>query len=196
MDGEPFAAVLLAGGRSRRMGRDKALLPLPGGGLLWERQLGTLRALGPAELFISGPRRDGFPADVPCLDDPRPDCGPLGGIVGALAATRLTKLAILAIDLPEMTPDFLRALLARAEPGRGVVPRRGQDGFYEPLAAVYPASCRALAEQRLAGGDWSLQSFVRALGGAVSAHDIAPEEERLFLNWNEPAAFSGTAPGA
>ena len=66
---EPFAAVLLAGGRSRRMGRDKALLPLPDGRLLWERQLDVLlRELGPAKLFLSGPRRAGFPAGtLTCL---------------------------------------------------------------------------------------------------------------------------------
>ena len=57
---EPFAAVLLAGGRSRRMGRDKALLPLADGRLLWQRQWDVLRELGPAELFVSGPRGRNF----------------------------------------------------------------------------------------------------------------------------------------
>ena len=82
----PFAAVLVAGGRSRRMGRDKALLRLRDGRLLWERQLKILQSLGPGELFVSGPARDGFPADVVLLADERPDYGPLSGIVAALEA--------------------------------------------------------------------------------------------------------------
>jgi molybdopterin-guanine dinucleotide biosynthesis protein A len=64
----PFAAALLAGGKSRRMGRDKALLPVEWEGAsvpLWERQLSILKALAPAELVISGPHRKGYPTSVP-----------------------------------------------------------------------------------------------------------------------------------
>ncbi len=107
-----FAAVLLAGGQSRRMGRDKALLLVDGGRVLWERQLDVLRSLGPAELFISGPARPGFPYDVRLLEDERPGLGPLSGIVAALEAMTTPLLVVLAVDLPAMRADFLRGLLA------------------------------------------------------------------------------------
>ena len=185
--GADFAAVLLAGGQSRRMGRDKALLPLPDGRLLWERQLGILRELGPAELFISGFVRPGFPEDVPLLADELPGRGPLGGIAAALAAMRSPRLVVLAVDLPAMTAGFLSRLLGESPDGRGIVPRHGgPNGFYEPLAAVYPVGCRTLARERLAGEDWSLQTFVRAAGGALREHQIAATEEPLFANWNAP----------
>ena len=84
----PFAAVLLAGGGSHRMGRDKALLPLPDGRLLWERQWEVLDALEPAEWFVSGSWRGGLPADLPWLADDFPRPGPLAGIAPALVRMR------------------------------------------------------------------------------------------------------------
>ncbi len=186
----PFAAVLLAGGLSRRMGRDKALLPLPDGRLLWQRQLDVLRALEPAELFFSGPAREGFPPDVPLLPDATPGLGPLSGIAAALAAMRSPLLVVLAVDLPRMTTGFLRGLLAISREDSGVVPMHGTSGFYEPLAAVYPSSARALATARLAGENRSLQAFVRA---AVSAGRLQqwsldrPADLQCLTNWNTPA---------
>ena len=182
----PFAAVLLAGGRSRRMGHDKALLPLPEGRRLWERQLAVLRALEPAELFISGPLRAGFPADVPLLADDVPDLGPLAGIVAALQAMRSPRLVVLAVDLPAMTAGFLAALLDE-QPAVGVVPRM-DDGFFEPLAAIYPREALPLAKIRLRGEDRALQSFVRSLveHGLATAHSVTGAAVGFFANWNEP----------
>ena len=185
----PFAAVLLAGGSSRRMGRDKALLPLGDGRLLWQRQLDVLRQLGPAELFVSGPRREGFPPELVCLQDEQPGRGPLGGIASALGAMSVARLVVLAIDLPLMPPEFLRVLLERAADSHGIVPRHPASGLYEPLAAVYPSACLALARARLDGVDWSLQRFVQAAGNCLRDYEIAIGEEAIFANWNEPTSY-------
>ena len=188
---KPFAAVLLAGGRSQRMGRDKALLRLEDGRRLWERQLAVLRELGPAELFISGPRRDGFPAEVSCLADTLPGRGPLAGIAAALRAATSPRVVVLAVDLPEMTAGFLRGLLGAQGGGKdeesGIVPQTA-DGFFEGLAAVYPRVGLAVAERQLEGNDRSLQTFVRELvrSGLVTARPVAVEEAGLFANWNRP----------
>lgn len=184
----PFAAVLLAGGRSQRMGRDKALLPLPGGQLLWQRQLAVLNALQPAELFISGPGREGFPASATRLADETPGLGPLAGIVTTLRAMRSPRLLVLAIDLPLMTSDFLRGLLTddlTSSSARGIIPQTG-DGFFEPLAAVYPRTALATAEEHLRSADRSLQTLSRQLvrNGAASARPILDSESSLFANWN------------
>lgn len=184
----PFAAVLLAGGKSRRMGRDKALLPLPDGRLLWQRQLSVLEELGPTERYISGFARPGFPPEARVLADTWPDAGPLGGIAAALTVMHTPLLVVLAIDLPAMTAGFLRRLLAQAErDGKGVVPRHaGAAGYYEPLAAVYPRECLPLATERLAGGQLRMQEFVRAAGEVLQPLEIAVGEEPLFANWNHP----------
>ena len=187
-----FAAVLLAGGQSRRMGRDKALLPLPDGRLLWERQLGVLRALNPAELFISGFARPGFPAETPLLSDEFPGSGPLGGIAAALAAMSSTHLVVMALDLPRMDAPFLNGLLASSGEGHGTIPRHpGADGFYEPLSAVYPKGCAPSACDALRAGHLSLQSYVRDAGPLLRPYLLTAGQELLFANWNRPEDVSG-----
>ncbi len=182
----PFAAVLLAGGQSRRMGRDKALLPLADGRLLWQRQLGILQELEPAELLISGPGREGFSPDVPLLADRTPGLGPLSGIAAALGAMHSPRLIVLAVDMPEMTAAYLRGLLDRCSDERGIVPQHPDTGFYEPLAAIYPRSVLPLAVTRLAEQNRALQGFVRSAGSLVEAWRIAAGDRALFTNWNEP----------
>ena len=176
------------------MGRDKAILPLPDGRLLWQRQLDVLRELGPAELFISGPARAGFPADVPTVEDAVPGLGPLGGIVAALAAMRSARLLVLAVDLPMMTSAFLRELLHHCgnDGLRGAVPQAA-DGFFEPLAAVYPHAALATAQARLDRRELSLQPFVRALSEdrQVANFPLGVAETALFVNWNAPADLRG-----
>ena len=193
MSAVEFSAVLLAGGRSRRMGRDKALLPMPGDGrVLWQRQLeDVLHPLRPAELFLSGPARDGLPKDITILPDVSPEeqLGPLAGIAAALSAMRTPLLIVLAIDLPLMTAEFFRdELLPHCRSRKGTVPC-GEDGFFEPLAAIYPRECHALASAQLRNhADRSLQSFVRAARdeGLVALFPITESNAPLFANWNTP----------
>ena len=179
----PFTAVLLAGGQSTRMGRDKATVHFEGAPL-WQRQLATLRAVDPAELLIAGPLNGPYAdAEVEIVPDDMPGLGPLGGIATALRRMRCERLLVLAIDLPAMTPAFLRELLT----AEGVVPLLGEK--YEPLAAVFPRAIRALAEQCLAAEDRSMQRFVRA---GVAARWLTPRligdaERALFRNVNRPA---------
>jgi molybdopterin-guanine dinucleotide biosynthesis protein A len=187
----PFAAVLLAGGRSQRMGRDKALLRLPDGQPLWRCQLSALEALAPAELFISGFERAEFPRHVRRLDDAVSGLGPLAGLTAALRAMRSPLLVVLAVDLPAMTADYLRGLLALSRTGCGAVPRHGD--FYEPLAAVYPAECLPLVEERLHGADRSMQGWIRAAlaAGLVRTVEVGEADAPLFLNWNSPDDLLG-----
>jgi molybdopterin-guanine dinucleotide biosynthesis protein A len=178
-----FAAVLLAGGRSTRMGRDKATL-LVDGQPLWQRQLATLRMLTPSELFISG-RRDGpfASANVEVIEDAVPGLGPLAGIAAALRRAESPRILVLAIDLPAMTADFLRRLLRQDRP---TIPK--QADHYEPLAAVYPKSALPLAEEFLRESDRSMQRFVRRLlaDGVIETCEVSPAEAPLFQNVNRP----------
>jgi molybdenum cofactor guanylyltransferase len=186
----PFSAVLLAGGRSQRMGRDKAALTL-GGQVLWLHQMGTLRSILPAEFFISG-RSEGPYAGhgVEIVPDRAPGEGPLSGLVASLHRVRTDWLVVLAVDLPRMSSSFLAGLLERAcASGKGIVPCE-QDRFH-PLAAVYPRACLALAMDGLQAGERSLQHFVRLARdhGLVELQGIAKEEQALFENVNTPADF-------
>ncbi len=158
------------------MGRDKAFLEIEGE-LLWRRQLGTLRELSPAQLMISGPPHPEW-SDCEIVADEIADAGPLAGVTAALQRCTTPFLVVLAVDLPWMTADFLRSL------SHGAVPR-GSAGF-EPLAAVYPATCASLAAQKLSSGDFSMQDFVRHAidQRLLTERKISEAESVLFKNLN------------
>jgi len=183
-----FSAVLMAGGMSRRMGQDKATLRW-GEGFLWEWQLQKLQTLKPAELFIS--IRTGQRFEAPgtmMLVDARNDLGPLAGLSAALNHLQTDWLLVLAVDLPEMSADFLAGLLQKAAAtGKGVVPEL--DGWFEPLAAVYPKKSAALALDLLEGADRSLQNFVRRSVecGWVETFPVTEKDRGQFHNVNTPA---------
>jgi molybdopterin-guanine dinucleotide biosynthesis protein A len=137
-----FSAVILAGGKSSRMGRDKAFVEISGQTLL-ARQIQLARELGAAEIFISG-RADVDYSPFGCrvwLDEVA-DAGPLAGIARALAETSAPLLLVLAVDLPEMSAEFLRRLATHCTETTGVIPRVA--GQVEPLAAFYPKTSEKL----------------------------------------------------
>jgi len=183
-----FSAVLLAGGKSSRMGTDKARLEI-GGLPLWRWQLETLRESGAGEVFVSGRRDDVF-SEVEVLEDDVPDAGPLTGLIVSLRRARFPWLLVLAVDLPGMTAEYLRRLVALAQPGVGVVPKCGE--FFEPVAALYPGEALASAEHCRSEGELSLQILARRLvnAGLVRSLDVAADEAGLFANVNTPGDWA------
>jgi len=182
MEATGLSAVLLAGGESRRMGRDKATIEF-NGVPLWKRQLELLRALQPKEIFVSARTKPKWlPDDVELLLDDPPSRGPLSGLTKALVAMRAPHLLALAVDMPFMTVGELRKLLELATEGYGVVPVIGERA--EPLAAIYPAHAAADFKAALAGEDFSLQ---RLVGKFAPRHRIATKEAMdLYRNFNTP----------
>ncbi len=192
-----FSAVLLAAGRSTRMGRDKALLEI-GGLPLWHRQRDVLARAGAAEIFLSARpvaeqpwvaealARGGFAA---VLHDALPSAGPLCGVTAAIERAAPAHVAVLAVDLPRMTADWFLSLAAECTPASGAV-GRNREGFFEPLAAIYPAEIKWLAWEALARGDNSLQHLLAAAvaQGLMRVHEITASEAAWFENWNAPAS--------
>src|SRR5438105_14638587 len=128
--GMNLSAVLLAGGKSRRMGKDKATA-LFQGKPLWQVQLNLLRELRPAEIFLSARSDPGWrPADVTFAADKPPSRGPLSGVAASLGRIRTKHLITLAIDMPFMNEKYLCFLCDQTKPGRGVLPMIG--GRAEP----------------------------------------------------------------
>jgi molybdopterin-guanine dinucleotide biosynthesis protein A len=181
-----FAAVLLAGGESRRMGRDKATIVFRGQPL-WQRQLELLRNLHPRKIFVSARTRPSWLPDEAelLLDDP-PSCGPLSGLTKAIEQVQTSHLIALAVDMPFMTPEQMRVHCSLATEGRGVMPVIGERT--EPLAAIYPQEAAADFAATLAGRDFSLQRLTRRLVavGKLQLFPVPPEGERLYRNVNTP----------
>ena len=181
-----LSAVLLAGGKSRRMGQDKAMMRF-GVAPLWQIQLDLLRKVQPTELFISAQIDPVWrPADVKFAPDNQPARGPISGIAATLSRMNTDHLLAFAIDMPFMTENYLRELREHIGPNRGVVPTI-EDRF-EPLAAIYPRSAHVDFADALFGNDFSLQPLVKKLvaGGKLQPIQISDEERQLFRNLNEP----------
>jgi len=179
-----IGAVLLAGGESRRMGTDKAML-LFRGKPLWQIQLETLRKLEPEEINVSARIDPSWrPHDVRFVADIPPSRGPLSGLAASLDRMRTTHLLALAIDMPWMSNKYLEYLCAQIVPGRGVVPKIG--GRAEPLAAIYPREAGTEFHNGLTGPDFSLQSVIRDLvaSGKLSEPSVTEAHKKLFRNAN------------
>ncbi|MDB6170360.1 MAG: hypothetical protein JWM88_3224 [Verrucomicrobia bacterium] len=185
----PFSAVLLAAGHSIRMRRDKALLEHEGR-LMWQRQRDVLASAGAEEIFLSARSNQGWAESAEgfaaVVRDAGPDTGPLGGIVAGLDRCRHPQLAVLAVDLPQVTAAWFQSLQAECAPAGGRVGRRGN--FFEPLAAIYPRDLLPLAHAAVEARELSLQKLISksVAQGLMTVREISPEEAGLFVNWNEP----------
>jgi molybdopterin-guanine dinucleotide biosynthesis protein A len=180
-----ISAVLLAGGESRRFGEDKATFVWEGQPL-WKRQLATLQETGVEEIILSARTDPPWrPADVIFVPDSSPRCGPLGGLLASLGSMRGSHILALAIDMPFMTPRYLRLLIAKAKPGCGVLPILNERA--EPLAAIYPVEATAvLQDARDKDRDFALRSLAQRLleAGQLRSVAVQPDEEVLFQNFN------------
>jgi molybdopterin-guanine dinucleotide biosynthesis protein A len=177
-------ALLLVGGLSRRMGRDKATLVIEGEPL-WARQLSLLRDLKPAALWVSARTPPGWlPPDAELILDAPPSRGPLSGIAAALDRMHSSHLLALAVDLPRMTTAHLRKIAGMANPACGVIPRN-QDCL-EPLAAIYPKQALSPAQSALTSQDFSMRSFAGELLRLELLRDyvLSCEEQGLYQNLN------------
>lgn len=165
---ERLTGFVLAGGKSTRMGTDKAALSLEGRTLL-EHALEILRQVA-GEVAILGPRQLYGGYGVPVIEDIYPGCGPLGGIHAALRhvaqtsrsaeqakpvipdteAIPVPKLSlIIAVDTPFLEPKFLAYLAERARESGAVVTTPEIAGYRQPLCAVYSQEFLPIAEQAL-----------------------------------------------
>ena len=184
-----ISAVLLAGGESRRMGRDKATLPFRGRPL-WEIQFDLLRALRPEEIFVSARTDPPWrPSGVQFVCDEPPSRGPLSGLSATLARISTDHLLAFAIDMPLMTENYLRLICNLVEPGRGVLPMIGNRA--EPLVAIYPKGIVTDFITALSGSDFSLQSLTKKLvdAGKLSLVKVLEEEANFFRNFNNLSDF-------
>ena len=185
---QAFAAALLAGGRSRRMGCDKAFLSYGDPPqLLWERQLHLLGSLRPEQLLISHNSDQEFVTarGVEKVADTLDDCGPLGGLASCLKRVRCPKLLVLAVDLPFVTRPFLESLLDAPD---GVVLQDRTFGRYEAVVAVYTRPCLEIAEDHLRRGELAMQSFITACVGLghLEARALQEGERTMLRNLNRP----------
>jgi molybdopterin-guanine dinucleotide biosynthesis protein A len=182
----PLTLIVLAGGESRRMMRDKALLPAPERALL-EHVLAGVDGLF-AEVIVSAARGRTYDfLAVSQVMDAAEGLGPLAGILSGLRAARFDPAFVLACDIPDVDRGFVDTLIAAAEGYEIAVPRTSVG--LEPLLAVYRRSVIPRIETLLAAGKRSvLDLFTLCRTNVVGIGDPAwlrnintPEEYAAFL---------------
>ena len=176
---ERTSAVILAGGRSSRMGADKAALPFRGGTFL-SRQTEKLRALGIRDIVIAGyPAPEGARA----VEDILPGRGPLSGIHAGLNAVENDRALVLAVDTPLVPEGLLRRLM---EQHRGGVTLASVNGRAEPLIGVYDKSLGPWCEDILRGSDTAVARLLRMARCTTVEFD---GDASLLANCNTPEDY-------
>lgn len=186
----PIASFILAGGVSSRMKRDKALLEI-GGAPLFVRTARLIESVVVAPSVIGDPAKYKSFA-LPVIADDWPGAGPLGGIATALRVSDASWNLVVACDLPYLTSDWLRFLVARAvaSAADAVLPLNAKGA--EPLCAMYHKRSEPAIRAALESG---IRKVTDALQN-IRVETIAPAEWKafdseglLFKNMNLPRDY-------
>ena len=181
---ENVTVQIMAGGRSRRMGRDKAMVEL-GGRTLLERALDTWQGFGAAVQLSVGPGERGVlaPEGVRPVPDVYPERGPLGGLHAGLLTCDTELLLLTAVDSPFVTKELAEALAKAAEAIPGDAYVYSVNGRPQPLFGLYRKSCLPAAEALLSAGE---NRMGRLLERVNTVYLPGEGKERYFVNLNTP----------
>jgi molybdopterin-guanine dinucleotide biosynthesis protein A len=187
-----YSAAILAGGRATRFGgRDKSALVVSGHTIL-ERQIAELSQIS-SDVMIVGGAPSEVPAGVRHVADRVVGCGPLGGLHAALTEARGTATAIVACDMPYISAQLLRYLLALTTDADLVIPRTERG--YHPLCAAYTRACLEPITRRLADGRLKLTGLLDDVRVRVvddEALEAFGDPERQLANVNTPDEYRST----
>jgi len=167
-------AVILTGGRSTRMGRNKALIPV-GGKPLIAHAIDGLSAVFTRILLSANDPETYQPFGFPVVQDVEPEWGALAGVHAGLLVAPTEWIFALAVDMPLVEPAAIRAVLAHVAPNVAAVIPHGH-GFHQPFHAAYgPESLNILREHK---------------DQEYHVHDFAEDARVLHLSEEEMKAVS------
>ena len=183
MHEQTICAALFAGGASRRMGTDKALLPWRGSTLV--RYLaGELDFF--SEKLLSAQQPSLLPgADWRLVPDLRPGCGPLGALESVLSAMRSDAALCVACDLPFFTRELGQAMLRAFREGADCLICRDETGRVHPVCAIYRRQALPVVTGQLQAGDFRMMHLLANL-----KTDYFPVTAAQMQNANTPEIWS------
>jgi molybdenum cofactor guanylyltransferase len=186
---DAIVGFVVAGGQSRRMGRDKALLRW-GAGTLLDHAIARLRAACQEVHILSGHAPRYADRGLPVHVDAIADGGPLAGLSVALSTAAPRSALLLGVDMPFVTVALLARLRDALAGVDAVVPVLAAGA--EPLCAAYARTCATSVEAALAAGQRKMTSFWPHLHvRTLDEDDLAPFglPAPLFRNLNEPSEY-------
>ncbi|MGE9296191.1 MAG: NTP transferase domain-containing protein [Puniceicoccales bacterium] len=184
----PLMGLVLAGGQSRRMGRDKATLTWHGEPL-WRRQAELLAEQGmPVGISLRAEQTLDIGGFAP-VHDAMDDAGPLAGFLSAWAQFAQSALLVVACDLPLLDAATIRFLIEQRDPTKlATAYRSANDGLPEPLCAIWEPRSRAALEASVAAGKRCPRKVLINGGDDVRLLDL-PHPTALE-NANTPEEFA------
>jgi len=195
--GRQVTGFVLMGGKSLRMGCDKALLRLATGETLLDRAVGTLRSVADSVLLVGPAKEYSGLWRGEIVEDIYAERGPLGGIHAALRHSTTELNFVLAVDSPYVTRALIEYLVDQARASDALVTVARIDGKLQPLCAVYRRAFAAVAEEVLASGENTAHRAIER----TSVRMLTEEELRaagfgasLFANVNTPEEFEKLRP--
>lgn len=182
-----YSLLLLAGGKSSRMGKNKAEL-LYEGRTFVENLIEKAKNLGIEKIYLSGYQREY--KDTQVVYDVYPEIGPLGGLHGGLTMADTPYCLVLPVDIPQIPQDFLEELLTfhgqsmtdSEKTEKPLVVERND--FLEPLIGIYPVSMKAVMEERILAERFSVFRMIQEWG-CISYKTNISEEHIANINTQE-----------
>ncbi|QGY43282.1 NTP transferase domain-containing protein [Maribellus comscasis] len=178
-----LTGIILAGGKSSRMGKDKALLELKEQTLL-QRAIHFCQSFCD-EILISSNSLEHEVEGIQIVSDEISDCGPIGGIYSCLKKSKNDWNFVISVDAPFVEMDFVSFLVAQKDSFDAVVPvhKNGR----EPLIALYHKKLLPVIETRLITGDYKMQFLLQKVHtNYIDAKGWIKKYPRLFFNINYP----------
>jgi molybdenum cofactor guanylyltransferase len=186
LNGRSRAGFILAGGKSTRMGADKAFVDF-GGQTLLERALTVIGAACERVTIVGDPAK--FEKYGPVVADMFPGCGPLAGIHTALTHSPAELNLMLAVDMPFVSRELLAFLWATAESGDAIITVPIVGKGLQPLCAVYRRDFAPVAEEALRAEKYKIDAaFSKVSIRAIDKDELraAGFSEQSFFNVNTP----------
>lgn len=185
----PATAIILAGGRSRRMDyHDKALLHYRGQSFI-EIALQNVRDFDDI-MIVSRSETDYSFAGVRTIADSRKDCGPLCGIYTGLLEAHHQVCVVLSVDTPFIKPDLLKALAGMGETYDVAIPML--DTYPQPLCAAYANTCLPVMQAALDRGRYKIKDLFQSLNVYYMSMDELGQFgtiDQMFRNINTPEDY-------
>lgn len=185
---EKVSLVLVAGGKSSRMGTDKALLPFQGMAM-YQYILAQAEGIADETIIITNNPHQYPPEPYPVFTDKIEGIGALGGILSALTYATHDICLVLACDMPFVIPEMLNYLLTTIQGYDAAIPQLGPKKFLEPFRAVYRKTCLPEVESVINSGQRKVISFLPPLNvNYLSDQQLKTFDPNMisFFNTNTP----------
>ena len=180
---ENYSMIVLAGGKSSRMGTDKADLCIGDKSFL-ELQIEKGRKLGIQDIQVSGYRGNRWPVSV--TPDRFPEKGPLGGLESSLRRAKQEKCLVLGVDIPLIPVEELENLLSANKKSKSAVTVLKHGDRKEPLIGVYHRDLADGMREEITQGKGKIFGFLDKIGYTLYESKVP---ERYLTNVNTPDIF-------